>query len=101
MKIWLDDIRPAPDDTWVTCTTAEQAIGLINIGKGVVTYISFDHDLGEGATGYDVAKHIEHLSFTAGLPMIGYDVHSANPVGRENIGRAMTRAWQYSDSRLK
>jgi hypothetical protein len=95
IKIWLDDVRPAPDESWITCTTAEQAIGLINMG--IVKHISFDHDLGEGGTGYDVAKHIEEDAVYGVLDPIGYDIHSSNPVGRQNIWMAMNNAWRYWD----
>lgn len=93
MQIWLDDVRPAPNDTWVVCTTASQAIGLINLGN--VSFISFDHDLGEGGTGYDVAKHIEEGAFFGTLQAIGYTIHSANPVGRRAIFLAMNNAWRF------
>lgn len=95
IKIWLDDVRPAPSHEWVICTTAEQAIGLINMGS--VTFISFDHDLGEGATGYDVAKYIEEEAVYGNLEPIGYEIHSSNPVGRKNIWMAMNNAWRYWD----
>jgi hypothetical protein len=109
MKIWLDDIRPepfplrdhresypfdryAPYD--VVCVNAEQAIALINLGQ--VTFISFDHDLGQGKTGYDVAKHIEEGAVTGTITTpIYYKCHSANPVGKENICAAMDNAWRH------
>jgi len=44
MKVWLDDLRPTPDDTWTAVTTPAAAIALLKSGK--VEVISFDHDLG-------------------------------------------------------
>ncbi len=90
MKIWLDDLRPAENIDYVVCATAEQAIALINLGD--VTFISFDHDLGEGLTGYDVAKFIEEGAHTGSIRPIFYKIHSANPVGRKNIEFAMNSA---------
>ena len=92
MNIWLDDIRSAPENTkWdAHCFNARAAILLIKTGK--VKYISFDHDLGPGPTGYDVALEIEELAAKKKIPPISYYIHSANPVGAQNIRRAMERA---------
>src|SRR5438309_1594271 len=45
MKLWLDDIRPTPDDTWTWAKTVPEAIDLLKTGE--VTYASLDHDLGD------------------------------------------------------
>lgn len=42
MKVFLDDIRPAPAG-WVLVKTAEEALALLRGGE--VTEISLDHDL--------------------------------------------------------
>lgn len=90
MKLWLDDIRPMPDDFDIWAKTAKEAYQYIDTGK--VRYISFDHDLGDGETGYDVAVYIEMRAFNNDIPRIEWNVHSANPVGRENIIFAMKNA---------
>lgn len=46
MKIWLDDLRRPPDDTWHWCTTIYCAKGLLQLYT--VTEMSLDNDLGEG-----------------------------------------------------
>jgi hypothetical protein len=43
MRVWLDDVRDAPDG-WVHVQTPEEAIELLRSGK--VKEISLDHDLG-------------------------------------------------------
>jgi hypothetical protein len=43
VKVWLDDLRPAPDETWTAVTTPSAAIKLLESGE--VELISFDHDL--------------------------------------------------------
>ena len=101
MKIFLDDIRDPPlfdrvtgeRLTWTVVRTAEEAISLVEAGK--VTFISFDHDLGYGLSGYDVAKRIEELAHSGAINPIDYAIHSANPVGAENIDRAMKSAWRF------
>ena len=107
MKMWLDDIRPTPfpprdyrtsypfDENApydFHCVNAEEAISVIDGGN--VDFISFDHDLGQGKTGYDVAKHIEEGAHNGTLHPIYYKVHSANPVGAERIHLAMESAWK-------
>ena len=96
MFIYLDDIREPPVGA-VLCRTAREAIALIDTGK--VTLISFDHDLGEGLTGYDVAKHIEELVEARKILMPDWRIHSSNPVGRNNIEAAMRSAERLAKAR--
>lgn len=53
MKVWLDDIRKMPARFDRHVKTAQEAIELLE--TGLVTFISFDHDLGpvEAGTGHD------------------------------------------------
>jgi hypothetical protein len=68
--------------------------------NGLPDEISFDHDLAEISydpksqkenfkyyekTGYDAAKWLCKYCWTNGLPIPSWNVHSANPVGRDNI----------------
>jgi len=49
MKIWHDDIRRPPDDSWYWCRTNEEVILLMtrsNFPWYTITEISMDHDLG-------------------------------------------------------
>ena len=92
MRLYLDDVRPCPPG-YVLAQTAPDAIGLLKTGQ--VTVISFDHDLGptEAGTGYDVACWIETQAHTSpGFQVPSYQIHSANPVGRNNIHNAMVSA---------
>ena len=81
--IWIDDIRPAPKG-YHWCKNYKQAIAMIDYFsacEGGIELISFDHDLAEEKSGYDIAKYlVENQSYIK-----GYKVHSANPVGRFNI----------------
>lgn len=90
MKLWLDDIRPRPDGFELTARNARNCIRVLE--KYPVTHISFDHDLGEEATGYDVAKWIERKAMLGKRTVDTWAVHSANPVGAANIRAAMERA---------
>lgn len=94
MRLWLDDIRPAPPG-WEWARSAARAIKLLAAG-GVVE-ISLDHDLGSDfeppvATGYDVAAWIEEQAHAGTLAPLRWAVHSANPVGAARIRQAMENA---------
>jgi len=83
IKLYVDDERPCPDG-WVLARTYAEAIKLIH-GRGVAE-ISLDHDLGEDKTGYSLACAIETMAYeddSYAPPTI--HVHTANPVGRQNI----------------
>ena len=91
MKLYLDDIRDAPDKSWLVCRTAPEAIKQLQ--KGNVAVISLDHDLGSGQpTGYDVIKWIEKEVFTNKFtPPAIITVHSMNNVRKDNIKAAIKR----------
>lgn len=87
MKLWVDDIRPKPDDTWVLATCFLEAT--LWLYAGGVEVISLDHDLGEGMSGYDVARWMVGI-LPDGPPSMPHwpkdiYVHSRNPVGWQNI----------------
>ncbi len=89
MKVYLDDVRPAPDG-WVLVRTAREAIAAL--AAGGVTHISLDHDLGDDqlfGTGYDVACWIEEAVALRGYVPPEIAIYSANVVGRERMARAI------------
>ena len=103
MKLWLDDdtlCRTPPEgkfDIW--CFDAETAMALVRYG--LVSFISFDHDLGPGPSGYDVACFIERLAAGGDKPP-DWEIHSGNMVGANNIQRAMVAAHElYEKARTK
>ncbi len=102
MKLFVDDERQPPDDTWMVVRDGKEAIGTLlamsssafNPKSGMQIFpatlcevLSLDHDLGENVpTGYDVAAWLEEAVFTQGVvPPMLLRVHSANPVGRARI----------------
>lgn len=99
MKLWLDDLRPMPKGFDVHAKTVEQALDLL--ASEQFDFISFDHDLGTDSngnlhlTGYDLAKIIEKKAFEGKMKPLGWAIHSANPVGRQNIERAMQNAERF------
>lgn len=100
-NLWLDDERPLPSqyassgDPWVVAKSFDEARKFVKT-YGIPNLVDFDHDLGEGKTGYDFAKWLcgEVLSnstvddYIGGIgedQMFRWLIHSANPVGRDNI----------------
>lgn len=100
MKIWLDDIRPAPEG-FIWCKSAYEAIGFIQQHWKDITEISLDHDLGDDerfGTGYQVICAIEELCFLEQtIVPIASDfkatirIHSANPVGIEKMRKGIEK----------
>lgn len=68
-------------DRYITCRTVEDVIAEIVHNWTDSFFISFDHDLGPGKDGYYLAKWLVEFE----PHMLGYNVHSMNPVGRQNI----------------
>jgi len=88
MKVYLDDIRDTPDG-WVRVYTVPELQKLVQDSN--ITVISLDHDLGDGQpTGYDFLVWLEREVGEGRIPNPPrLEIHSANPVGRQNMARAI------------
>lgn len=87
--LWIDDQRPAPVGYDIVATTARAAI--VALCEHDVSMVAFDHDLGPGQTGYDVACLIEDMARDGRRPPV-WTCHSSNPGGRKRINAAMQSA---------
>jgi len=89
-KIWLDDMRPAPDG-WVHVQRPEEAIAALF--KGGVTHFHLDHDLddNEYGTGYDVLLWIEQATMQSHFTPPLITVHSANESTRQKMEALITK----------
>jgi hypothetical protein len=91
MKLWLDDLRPAPEG-WQLATTAREAIQYLEAGG--IHELSLDHDLGEPlsevGSGYQVALWLEEQAYFGNWSVVPKHlaIHSANPVGQRNMQAA-------------
>jgi len=99
-NLFLDDLRktseaknPLGVRNWVVARSIDEAKALVQ-ARGAPTVISFDHDLGpeEGNDGYSFAKWLVDKDLDAYEankdflpPNFKFQVHSANPIGAENI----------------
>jgi hypothetical protein len=106
--LYLDDVRTPLDPTWQVVRNYDEFVAHINLhGLDQYECISFDHDLGEEAmkeyyrnvkpnsfinydnisekTGMDCARWVVDLALREKRQLPITYVHSANPVGTENI----------------
>jgi len=94
MKLWIDDIRNAPDDSWTVVRNVTSAIKAIAMFGDSIEAISFDHDIsyqiqmGEVSRPYPspetfqaVAEYVVlyYMKEKRILPLI--KIHTANPTG--------------------
>ena len=114
-KLFLDDERlpkhvtwvSLPEGPWVIVRNYNEFVDYID-GNGVPSFVSFDHDLSlehyphtisgklylpkdisydiyNEKTGYDCAKWLVDHCIQNKLNFSEYQVHSMNPIGKENI----------------
>jgi hypothetical protein len=79
MKLWIDDYRIPPDETWHWVRNFKDAIFELYFNK--VEEVSFDFDLGEEKNGADI---LEFAIRQNKLPPIVH-FHTQNPVGRKTM----------------
>jgi len=95
INLWLDDLRPAPDGfIWVE--TVSQLIYKLDELKELdqeINIMSLDHDLGENEpTGYDFVKYLVEVgNYEPSYYPRQIYLHTANPVGRENMYQLLMR----------
>ena len=100
MKLWVDDVRPAPNGyVWYkSVNEAQKAIFNYEIMYAVsgckefykIELIDIDHDAGDYASeGGDYIKLLDWLEETGRNYPIR--IHSMNPVGRENMRRIIQK----------
>lgn len=93
MRLWIDDIRTPPDESWNICRTVLSAIRAIDMFGEGIDEIALDHDIshqvivGKMSRPYPceetfeaVARHIaERIRRTGWKPKIS--IHTSNPAG--------------------
>lgn len=99
MKLWVDDVRPAPEG-YYRCKSVKEAMDIIiycevsvewdMIDAHTIELIDLDHDAGDYANqGGDYIKLLDWLEETGRHYPIR--IHSMNPVGVENMRRIIQR----------
>lgn len=108
MKLWIDDVRPAPEE-YVWCKSVNKAKRIIMryefLYKDVkmdnshfnynIELLDVDHDAGDYAyDGGDYIKLLDWLEETGRNYPI--HIHSMNPVGRDNMLAIIRKNnWEY------
>ena len=94
IKIYVDDVRQAPDGFDYTCHTTNETVSLIRklYKKGIANiYLSLDHDAGDYATSggdyINILNQLEDMRHGGHLTHLNLTVHthSMNPVGIQNM----------------
>ena len=89
MKIWIDDIRPAPDDSYYHVYSVNDAIEFIQMNWNNIEEISLDHDAGsfvcDGGDYIKILDWIEFVLFEGKEVPFKFNLHSMNPVGVQNM----------------
>lgn len=92
MKIWVDDLRPAPNG-YIWLNSVNEVIETIHLVEYIcygfdrlptIEVIDLDHDAGDYAQdGGDYIKILDWMEATNRSYPIR--IHTANPVGRQNM----------------
>ena len=94
MKLWIDDVRPAPEG-YVWCKSVNDAVTAIITTEvfhkdDAITLIDIDHDAGDYASdGGDYIRLLDWLEETGHNYPIR--IHSMNPVGAANMRAIIER----------
>ena len=89
LKLWIDDIRPAPNG-FLHCKTVDEVKSMVRSYERQHNYdtilLDLDHDAGEYANPHDYIEILNWLE-REGIVDQGYffRIHSQNVVGRQNM----------------
>jgi hypothetical protein len=83
-RLFLDDIRNPPDEDWIVCRSTQEAVDIIK-ERGIPDFMSLDHDLGGEDTTMVFLKRLVNEIWDGQSTPPKYQVHSANPIGTQNI----------------
>lgn len=92
-NLYLDDLRTTPEE-FERVYNFEEFTKFI-FQNGMPDFISFDHDLGLGKTGFDCAKWLVEYCLDNQVSLPQFTVHSQNPVGKENIEKLLENFKNY------
>ena len=89
MRLYIDDVRDVPEG-YDLARNSTAAIELMKYRLSVgtpYTHVSFDHDLGDD----DTTRRVVMWMIEYEHPPISWNVHSANPVGKEWLEGTLSR----------
>ncbi len=105
MKLFVDDIRNAPDDSWIVARTVTDAIRAIARFRDDISEISLDHDIshqvsvGPTSRPYPCAECFCAVAYYIAIDRQGdahtplsVKIHTANPVGAKEMQQILEDA---------
>ena len=100
MKLWLDDLRNAPDGWRRSYCVADAIRVLLRGGAYHFDEVSLDNDLGAGEPeGYVVAEFIAFAARYELLPRMKLAAHTQNEVAKKRMEQAFAEAKATWDSK--
>lgn len=90
MKIWVDDVRPAPEG-YVWCKSVNDFVLFARCnGYGSIEELSLDHDAGDyfndGGDFIEILKDLEYIEYFSDYRVkFPIHIHSMNSVGVANM----------------
>ena len=90
MKIWVDDIRPAPEG-WYQARSVNVAKEMIIANWENIEMLSIDYDSGDynkfGGDYINILKWLEEAEHKTNKKIVTFpiQIHSMNPVGVQNM----------------
>ena len=100
MKLWIDDVRPAPDGyVWAVSVHEAKTYCCQHISPNKMLHIqeiSLDHDSGDfhyqGGDFIELLNWLEEKQYTENWKILtSFHIHTANPVGAANMRRIIQR----------
>ena len=107
--LWIDDVRNPLENDWLVFSPIGKDVDVVWVKSydEFVNYLTradrlpdaicFDHDLGDGKSGYDCAKYLVEFCMDRGLKLPKWNCQSANPVGRENIDELLNNYLKFEN----
>ena len=95
-KLFLDDERNPTEDGYIIARSSPMAVIAVVQRDELPSFMSLDHDLGETDTTMIFLKELHHIWEEKGADpndIPDFVVHSANPIGTENIISFM-KSWK-------
>lgn len=96
VKLWFDDVRPPPDETWTWAKNnldAFHEVAEMRLRNETFQALSLDHDLGDHHDNHETNTRffVQTALITWGNWPEKVYVHSMNPVGREWLEGTIAR----------
>lgn len=98
IKVWVDDVRPAPEEYTKHYSSVWSFIHNFDIIGDQEYLIDLDHDAGDyerfGGDYYNILKWLEYSVMP--LDKVTFKFHTSNPVGKQNMINICERnQWKY------